>query len=243
MTRSAGGRWASFLILVFLAVLVAYFLFYTPTGSHWRHREYVHERVHEHPIIAPAGFVVSYIILGVLGLPVWWLQVLAGFCFGLLPAILVCEVGSTLAAVTTVSVSRWLAADFFHKKVESHMARLRSLDEKLGKNGLLVVLTIRMLHVVPFSISNYALGLIDVKLRDVAIGTFIGGITTNASYAAAGAYGKHLLHNWKFMGAIIGVNLVTIAAMWLIHRRFERIRRARAATASAANSTVSSTTR
>jgi uncharacterized membrane protein YdjX (TVP38/TMEM64 family) len=242
MTRAAGERWVSLLILIFLAALAAYFLFHTETGARWRHRDYVQARVHEHKLIAPAAFVVAYIVLAVLVLPVWWLQVLAGFCFGLLPAILVCEVGSTLAALATVSVSRWLAGDWFHSRVESQMARLRSLDEKLGKNGLLVVLTIRLLHVVPFSLSNYAVGLLEVRLRDVALGTLIGGITTNATYAAAGAYGKHLLKNWKFMGAIIGVNLVTIAAMWLIHRRFERIRTARAAMASPANPPASSTT-
>jgi uncharacterized membrane protein YdjX (TVP38/TMEM64 family) len=239
MTRAAAERCASLLILIFLAALVAYFLFYTEAGARWHHREYVHARVHEHPIIAPLAFIVAYIVLAVLVLPVWWLQVLAGYCFGLIPGILVCEAGATLAAVSSAGVSRWLAADWFHKKVESHMARLRSLDEKLGKNGLLVVLTIRLLHVVPFSISNYALGLLEVRIRDVAIGTLIGGITTNASYAAAGAFGMQLLHNWKFIGGIVALNLGTIAAVWLVHRRVERLRTARAAMASPVQSTAS----
>lgn len=224
MTRAAVERWASLLILFFLAILVAYFLFYTEAGHHWRSRDFVHARVHEHPILAPIAFIMAYILLAVLLLPVWWLQLLAGYCFGLIPAIFVCEIGATLAAVTSVAVSRWLAADWFHNRVETHMARLRSLDEKLGKNGLLVVMTIRLLHVVPFSISNYALGLLDVKLRDVAIGTLIGGITTCATYAAAGAYGKHLLHNWRFMGGIVAINVGTIAAVWIVHRQLEKRR-------------------
>jgi uncharacterized membrane protein YdjX (TVP38/TMEM64 family) len=238
MTRAAVERWASLLILIFLAFLVADFLFYTEAGAHWRSRDFVHARVHEHPVLAPLGFIIAYVFLAVLLLPVWWLQLLAGYCFGFVPAILVCEAGATLAAVSSVSVSRWLAGDWFHTKVEPHMGRLRSLDEKLGKNGLLVVLTVRLLHVVPFSISNYALGLLQVRVRDVAIGTLIGGITTNASYAAAGAFGMQLLHNWKFIGGIIALNLATITAVWLVHRRVERIKTARAATAAAAQPTA-----
>ncbi|HTL29314.1 MAG TPA: VTT domain-containing protein [Tepidisphaeraceae bacterium] len=222
MTRPAVQRWISLLILVFLAALVAYFLFCTETGARWQHRDYVHARVHEHPVIAPVAFIVAYIVLAVLLLPVWWLQILVGFCFGIVPGVIICEIGATLAAMCSVAISRWLAADWFHRRVESQVTKLRALDEKLGRNGLLVVMTIRLIHVVPFSISNYALGLLDVRLRDVALGTLIGGFTTNVSYVIAGNKGKDMLHEWRFLVGIVALNLGMIAAMWLIHRQIER---------------------
>lgn len=226
MTAAVARRWASILLLIMLAALAAHFLFGTEAGAHWRDRNYVHAKVHDHRLLAPLAFVGAYLLLSVLLLPIWWVQVLAGYCLGIVPGILVCEAGATIAAVTSVALSRWLAADWFHRRVETQLTRLRALDAKLGKNGLLVVMSVRLLHVVPFAISNYALGLLDVSLRDVALGTLIGGLTTNASYVAAGALGRHLLHEWWFMGGILALNLSAVAAIWLIHRRMERRREA-----------------
>ena len=33
--------------------------------------------------MAPLLFLVAYTIVGALALPVWWMQVIAGYCFGL----------------------------------------------------------------------------------------------------------------------------------------------------------------
>ena len=43
----------------------------------------VREWVARHPIIAPTAYIAAYVVIGALGFPVWWLQVLGGYGFGL----------------------------------------------------------------------------------------------------------------------------------------------------------------
>ena len=45
------------------------------------------------------------------------------------------------------------------------MVKLRKLDEKLDHNGLLVIMLARLMHVVPFGISNFMFGLIGISVE------------------------------------------------------------------------------
>src|ERR1051326_6123295 len=144
--KSTLPRVMTILLLLALVAGAIYILFYTPAGAHYRdwkhfheHREEARQWVHRHPLLGPGALVVAYVVLGVLVIPVWWLQLLAGYCFGPFLGIFWCAVGATASAVMGCQISRWLAADYFHKKLESRMERLRKLDETMGHNGLLVM--------------------------------------------------------------------------------------------------------
>src|SRR6185436_6076927 len=104
--------------------------------------------------------------LTILGLPVWWLQILAGYGFGLLMGVIWSQIGATLGATTVFQISRWLGADWFHQKVESKATKLKAIDERLGHNGLLVVMAVRLMHFLPFAISNYLFGLTTITAID-----------------------------------------------------------------------------
>ena len=52
-----------------------------------------------HRFIAPAVFLLIFCSLGTLGLPVWWLQVLSGYGFGLFMGIVWSVIGSTISSV------------------------------------------------------------------------------------------------------------------------------------------------
>jgi uncharacterized membrane protein YdjX (TVP38/TMEM64 family) len=214
--KPAIPRLLALILLLALAASAIYFLLGTPTGRHLRsphhlreHREQTHQWVHRHPITAPAALIASYIVLGVLALPLWWLQILAGYCFGPWLGISWCVIGATLAAVCASGVSRWIGADWFHQKIESHMAKLRKLDQTMGHNGLLVVMTVRLCHLLPFGLSNYLLGLTTISLRDVAVGTFLGGTPAVCIYVLLGA-GRHYLTNWKFMSGLVTLNILLL---------------------------------
>ena len=94
-------------------------------------------------------------------------------------------------------LARWLAADWFQGKVEAHRERLRRLDEKLGHNGLLVVMAVRLVPVVPYSVCNYLLGVTRVSLIDVALGTVLGSPPHVIVSVTAGA-NPHLLKDWRW---------------------------------------------
>ncbi len=177
--------------------------------------------VARHPVIAPAAFVLVYGLVAVAGLPVWWLQVTAGFAFGLGRGIAVGAVAATLAAVGGAAISRFLFSDWFHQRVESRMARLRALDDRMGNNGLLVVLVLRLLHGVPFALCNYALGLTRVSLVSIAVGTLFGALPVVTIYATGGADAA-LVATWKFWAIIAAMHLVLLTPIvwrWATRRQ------------------------
>jgi uncharacterized membrane protein YdjX (TVP38/TMEM64 family) len=89
------------------------------------------------------------------------------------------------------------------------MKALSSLDEKMGHNGFLVVMAVRLSHVLPFALSNYAFGITRISVRDVALGTALGGIPAVAISVLLGA-DVHPLHDWRVMCIIAAVNVVLI---------------------------------
>ncbi|CAN5412650.1 hypothetical protein BH09PLA1_BH09PLA1_27810 [soil metagenome] len=177
-----------------------------------------------HRAIAPIAFLAIFVTLCVLMLPVWWLQILAGYGFGIVGGLLWCEIGATLGAVTAMHVSRWIAADFFHRRVESRLARLRELDEKLGHNGFLVVIAVRLMHFMPVGVCNYVFGLTTISTIDVIVGTLLGSIPVMLTWVAIGA-GLEPWKDWNFivlMGVLHVILLAPLLLRYLKPRWFKR---------------------
>jgi uncharacterized membrane protein YdjX (TVP38/TMEM64 family) len=226
-------RWVRAILIVILALLLGaavWFLFFTDAGRESRgdRRELeadIRALVHRHRITAPAIYLGAYLTFAILALPVWWLQICAGMAFGLWLGTFWSVVGATLAAPITVVMSRWIAAEWFHERVESRMDRLRKLNETLGHNGFLVVMTVRLIHLLPFGLCNYALGLIKLPIIDVVVGTFLGSIPSVAVYVGIGA-GFSPRKDWWFVAALAGLNvimLLPLAARYLKPHWFRKI--------------------
>jgi len=207
--------------LLLLGAFAYHVLFRTPLGHQIRQRDAVHAWVARHRVLAPLALVGVYVAASILLLPVWWVQVLGGYCFGLFMGIIWCDLGAMIGAMLSVRLSRWLVGEWFRERYESRMERIRRIDEKLGNNGILVVLAVRLSHVAPFGISNYLFGLTRITIFDAGLGTLAGNLPAVAIYVAGGV-GPHVLRDWRFWAAVIGTNLlllVPIAYRYRQHRR------------------------
>jgi uncharacterized membrane protein YdjX (TVP38/TMEM64 family) len=177
--------------LCLLAGALWFFLGTTTGAEIWSHTDSLSKQIRAfaalHWLAAPIAYTCIYVLLGILAMPIWWLQFLGGIGFGFYYGCGLSLVASTVSATLTVLVVRWIAADWFHRRVASRMERLKKLDEMMGHNGFLVVMTVRLMHVLPFGVCNYALGLSKVSYRDVLIGTLIGNIPATAIYVGIGA--------------------------------------------------------
>jgi uncharacterized membrane protein YdjX (TVP38/TMEM64 family) len=220
------------MLLVILCLIGTglYVAFGTEAGAKLRsnprafHAE-VHEWAAAHPVAAPAAVVGLYVILTVSMVPIWWIPVLAGAGLGLIRGIIWCEIGAMTGAVVTFWVSRWIAADWFHAKVESKMRRLRALDEMLSHNGLLVVLASRAIHVLPFGPSYYMFGLTKITTIDVALGTLLGYLPTCLLLAKTGA-GWRRGERMEFVlmvAAIQGLLLVPVLLRYMAPGWFKKV--------------------
>jgi uncharacterized membrane protein YdjX (TVP38/TMEM64 family) len=228
--RSSLRRTTVFILLVCIVVLAVYGLFFTEFGAQVRSDPHLAGRhfrvwVQSHQLIAPLILLLLYVIGTLSLMPVWWLQILAGYGFGLWLGITYSLVGATLAAVMSFLMARTLLADYVRRRFESRHEKLRSLDEKMGHNGLLIVMAARLMHFLPFGVSNYLFGISRITLMDVVVGTFLGNAPAIALYVAVGA-GLHPFRNWRFMVILAIANillLVPVALRYWKPQWFKRI--------------------
>src|SRR5688572_14752727 len=84
--------------IILLALAAAYLARYTETGRAITSRENITRWVEAYPTIAPLAFFTVYVVLILLAMPIWWLQIVAGVCFGIWWGVAICTIGSTLGA-------------------------------------------------------------------------------------------------------------------------------------------------
>ncbi len=95
----------------------------------------------------------------------------------------------------------------------------------MGHNGLLIVMAARLMHFIPFGVSNYLFGISRITLMDVVLGTVLGNAPAIAFYVAIGA-GIHPFRNWRFMVGLTITNLILLVPVILRYWRpqwFKRI--------------------
>lgn len=222
-------------LIACMAVAATLWLFLTERGGQFRDRQFIASLggevrlwVADNPVAAPLLLIGFYIACSLLTLPVWPLQILAGYAYGLVLGIGWCVTGATCGSVTTALVARWLGEDFIHAKAGGKLSAFRRIGEAMGHNGLLVVLAARLCYAVPYGLSNYLFGLTGIRSRDVALGTMLGNIPVAAGWVAIGAE-PALLTDWRFWAAVIGVNLLLLSPLAL---RYSYLKRKRGAAGS-----------
>ena len=160
-------------------------------------------------------------IIGVICLmPVFLLTIASGAVFGVTHASLYVMTASLTGGLCSFLIARYL----IREKVSARIARdprLSAIDRAVGEDGRRLVFFLRLSPVVPFVLTNYALGATRVKLPDYLLGT-LGLAPIVISYAAFGkaagatneATGESAL-SWPVLA--VGV-LATVFLGWLIAR-------------------------
>lgn len=216
------------LLLGGLPILVAagvWFLYCTPTGGQIRQEDLLRQWIAARPATGPLLFVLIYCLAGLLALPVWWLQIIAGHCFGLAMGMLWCHLGAIFSAAIAVRLGQWLLGQWLQRRIGPYQQRFDAIDRKLGHNGLLVVTAARVSHIMPFGLTNYLFGLSRISLLDVIAGTLLGGTLSKMIHVAAGT-NPRLLANPRFLALLVGINLVLLSPLLVRYLRpswFQRV--------------------
>ncbi len=141
--------------------------------------------VHSLGMWAPVAFVAVYVIAVVLMLPVFLLIMAGGAVFGITSGSLLALSGAMLGGTTAFLIGRHYARTMVERRIATHPT-MSALDRVIGEDGLKLVFLLRLSPAVPFVLSNYALGITQVRLRDFFIGT-LGLVPIVVTYAAYGS--------------------------------------------------------
>src|SRR5262245_27286322 len=132
----------------------------------------------------PAVFIAGYVVACVALVPGAILTLAAGVIFGLVKGAAYVFAGAVLGSTAAFLVSRHFARALVEKRVAG-LPRFAAIDQAIGREGLKIVLLLRLSPVFPFNLLNYALGLTRVSLRDYLIAS-VGMIPGTVLYVYYG---------------------------------------------------------
>ncbi len=164
----------------------------------------------QHRVFGPLLFILIYVTVIVLLLPIIPFAVLAGAVFGLFPGFLYVSVGAILGASLAFYIARHYGRGFVEKISRGRFKNRDKYDKKIEKNGFRTVLLIRLIPLLPFKSPNYLLGFTKVRQKDYTLATVIGVLPESFVFAYVGA-SFSTLSPWKIFVAMLVVgSLCTI---------------------------------
>jgi uncharacterized membrane protein YdjX (TVP38/TMEM64 family) len=143
-------------------------------------------------LIAPLAFMAAYVIATIAFVPGVVLTLGAGLAFGPVLGTLWVTIAANIGALLSFLIARYLA----HDAVAGLLAKqawFAKFKDGLASNGLTFMLIIRLVPIFPFNGSNYACGLVPLKLRDYVVGSLVGMIPGTIAYVYLGATGCQLI--------------------------------------------------
>jgi len=133
----------------------------------------------------PVAFIAGYVAACVAFVPGAILTLAAGAIFGLGRGVLYVFIGAVLGSSAAFLVARHLARRAIEKRVAGN-PKFAAIDQAIAREGLKIVLLLRLSPVFPFNLLNYGLGLTRVSFRDYLFGS-IGMIPGTVLYVYYGA--------------------------------------------------------
>lgn len=163
--------------------------------------------------VAPLVFLALHIAGSLFFVPRTLLALGAGMAFGMWWGIVWAALGSLAGAVAGFLAARYIHAGFVGR---ADPARLTALLQRAERGGWCMVAVVRLVPVIPHSLTNYALGLTRVRLGAYAVGSLLGQLPLTIAYADFGAAGGQ-----AFLGAagwrhqVLWPSLIGLAALAL----------------------------
>ena len=116
-----------------------------------------------YPLLAPLLFIFLYGAMIVMLIPTLPMNLGAGLLWGGMGGGLVALAGSSLGAVISFFVARYLARDYLKAKFDSRIWQW--LEHEMAQNDWKIIAFIRMNPVFSFSLSNYFFGISAVPFK------------------------------------------------------------------------------
>jgi phosphatidylserine/phosphatidylglycerophosphate/cardiolipin synthase-like enzyme/membrane protein DedA with SNARE-associated domain len=120
---------------------------------------------------APLLVIAVYVLAGLLVAPVTVLIVATALAFEPLTAFAYAMLGCLASAAVTYGLGRWLSRDIIRRLAGGRVERL---SQRLAQRGLVTVLTLRLVPLAPFTITNLVAGASRLRFRDFILGTLLG---------------------------------------------------------------------
>lgn len=155
---------------------------------------------------APIYFILFYVAISFIPIPVAPIMFVGGFIFPFIPAVIFTLVGSILFSTISFYITRWLGRDYY-EYLKSRNKNPKESALKLRKNPFENLLLLRMFFIIPGEIINVYAGLSKIKYKDFITATIIASIPL--IICCIGVIRARLTHDWMSLSLSIA-GLVTM---------------------------------
>jgi uncharacterized membrane protein YdjX (TVP38/TMEM64 family) len=160
---------------------------------------------------APLVFLVLQVAASLFFVPRTLLAAAAGLLFGMWWGLLWAALGSVVGAVAGLLVARYLCTELGWR---ANPTRLAALLRYAERGGWRMVAMLRLVPIIPHSMTNYALGLTRVQLGPYVVGSLLGQLPLTIAFVDLGAAGERALKgaaDWRYQ--VVWPTLIGAAAL------------------------------
>ena len=169
---------------------------------------------------APLVFLALHLVASLTFVPRSLLGFAAGIVFGVWWGLVWAALGSVVGATAGFLLARYVHSAVFDR---ARWTRFAGILERAERGGWRMVTLIRLVPVIPHSLSNYALGLTRLRLGDYALGSLLGQLPLTVATVDLGAAGERAMRgatDWLLPTAIgLGALALTIVIPAFVRKR------------------------
>ncbi|MGE5628848.1 MAG: TVP38/TMEM64 family protein [Solirubrobacterales bacterium] len=133
--------------------------------------KYIKDIISSYGAIGPLIYIIMFSLVPLTLFPDSILAVAGGMAFGLFWGSVYTIIGAAIGGSISFYISRIFGRNIVEKLVRG---KGKWFDEGVEKKGFIVILTLRLIPLVPFDIISYGAGLSKIKYWDFLLGTLIG---------------------------------------------------------------------
>ncbi|MEO8748018.1 MAG: FAD-dependent oxidoreductase, partial [Rhodanobacter sp.] len=174
-----------------------------------------------HPVALAGGFLLIYVAVTALSLPVATLLTLAaGALFGLLEGTVLVSFASSIGATLAFLASRFVLRDTVQRRFGK---RLTAINEGMSHEGAFYLFTLRLVPVFPFFVVNLVMGLTTLPVRTFYWVSQIGMLAATVVFVNAGTQLASLqslsgILSPRIVGSFVLLGVFPLLARWLVSR-------------------------
>lgn len=150
--------------------------------------------------LLPLAFILMHVIASLTFVPRSVMAFVAGALWSFWAACLWSQIGSMAGAVAGFLLARYVNAGML---VPEEMSRLGPLLQRAESGGWRSVMVVRLIPVLPHALTNYALGLTRVSLRNYSIGSFLGLLPHSFAFVSLGMSGRRVLEGGAWVAPML----------------------------------------
>lgn len=172
-----------------------------------------------------APLLIMAVLAGlfVLSVPILPMASAVGLAFGVSAGATYALIGGYSAALILFGLGRRLGRPAVQRYAGR---RIKGLDARLGRHGVLTIMLLRFTPLMPFFVINLLAGSSRISLRDFIIGTVLGLTPTIVGFAFLGGSVQAILTDPSFRtGLTLAVGVVVFGGLAWVMRRWARRRK------------------